>query len=733
MFRAIGIKARQPNETKTLIIDRFYGVDFTRGDYISDIHRSPDAKNIVWSSNPYVFDTRKGIKRVYSKQVTEDATAGTTPSSATIRGMHVCETTNELFIHAGKRLFKLLDTTGHNVKSQSELMNACMLSESLLTFENESKTKSFMFRDKLYVIGGGRYVVYDGAEWKDVSDNAYVPQVLTGRYPSGGGQVLEGVNLLGAKRIYGFMTDGRSYSYSYTADGNATLTLPATYTSECKNFTVTVNTEPCTVSIENGAVRFSAVPSEGTQITVSFVKYGERRYVLDVGLDETAPTVRKLENGSWVIVPATDYIYFKGTESADGYIEFNEGKQPLIPYTLANDEDNVMVEFSKTNENYLSMIENCSIFGIYGGENDTRVFLSGNDDFPNKDFCSGLYDASYFPDTGYTNIGNSSTKILGYVNQYDTQMIIKESSQQESSAYLRVASFDTNDNIRFTIEQGAVGIGACNSDCFAYLNAEPLFLSRNGVMGITGTNVDNQRLIQDRSSLVNTKLLKEDLSRAVGIEFENRYHLFVGDHVYVADARMRYADALGNTQYEWNYWEIPIPGRVSACVEYCGMLLIGASGMVWRFATSEVDAYLDESVLGAKEGITAYWQTPKLYLGSIAVSKKLRGCHFAFVHKDDLNCKVSMQTQDRRVYDLGTYKEERLFSGWDSFDFETVTFNFPTDLEDEVITQRISLNRMDSASLKFTNNPIDKNGKTVSTNFGVALIQITYSYNDIKE
>ena len=67
---------------------------------------------------------------------------------------------------------------------------------------------------------------------------------------------------------------------------------------------------------------------------------------------------------------------------------------------------NVSISFSKTVDGYADKINQCSIAGLYGGKNDTRVFLTGNPDEPNCDWQSGLYDPTYFPDTGLHPHGN---------------------------------------------------------------------------------------------------------------------------------------------------------------------------------------------------------------------------------------------------------------------------------------------------------------------------------------
>ena len=58
---------------------------------------------------------------------------------------------------------------------------------------------------------------------------------------------------------------------------------------------------------------------------------------------------------------------------------------------------NVSIAFAKTVSGHADKINKCRFAGLYGGKNDTRVFLSGNPDEPDCDWQSGLYDPTYFP------------------------------------------------------------------------------------------------------------------------------------------------------------------------------------------------------------------------------------------------------------------------------------------------------------------------------------------------
>ena len=134
---------------------------------------------------------------------------------------------------------------------------------------------------------------------------------------------------------------------------------------------------------------------------------------------------------------------------------------------------------------------NAALPGCTGGKNDTRVFLSGNPDEPDCDWQSGLYDPTYFPDTGYTRMGTDASAIVGYLKQYESQVVVKSGGAQEATSYLRTYMMADDGSALYPLKQGAQGEGAISSRCFAVLNDLPLYLSARGVQGVMAPPLPN--------------------------------------------------------------------------------------------------------------------------------------------------------------------------------------------------------------------------------------------------
>jgi hypothetical protein len=124
---------------------------------------------------------------------------------------------------------------------------------------NDHISVSKQMNGKLWILDGNTYLVYDGSTIQPVSNIAYVPTIIIARTPTGGGTVLEPVNLLQAKRVERFAgTTATVYQLTATnidADLVTVKKLNANGT-----FTDWVETTNFTVNRTLGQVTFSVAP-----------------------------------------------------------------------------------------------------------------------------------------------------------------------------------------------------------------------------------------------------------------------------------------------------------------------------------------------------------------------------------------------------------------------------------------------------------------------------------------
>ena len=211
-------------------------------------------------------------------------------------------------------------------------------------------------------------------------------------------------------------------------------------------------------------------------------------------------------------------------------------------------------------------IEKCTVMTRYGYFNNNRVWLAGNPDHRNMDFMSAVDDPTYFPSTGWTKVGSDLTAIQGYLH-YGTELaIIKEDNNQDATVYMRSAILTDDNNILFPVQQGAQGVGAISKWCLKTLKDEPLFLAKEGVYAIQGTNASQERTIPNRSFYIDKKLKPEIEPSCVAEVFKDYYFVCNPStgHMFVADARYQGLPPGTNDRqhvYEWYRWD-NIPARV---------------------------------------------------------------------------------------------------------------------------------------------------------------------------
>lgn len=80
-----------------------------------------------------------------------------------------------------------------------------------LTSAEGAKVSIFTFNGDLYVMSTGNTVVYRDGEF--VTADPYVPLVVVGAPPAGGGETLENINLLTGKRRISYSADGEAKAY----------------------------------------------------------------------------------------------------------------------------------------------------------------------------------------------------------------------------------------------------------------------------------------------------------------------------------------------------------------------------------------------------------------------------------------------------------------------------------------------------------------------------------------
>lgn len=301
------------------------------------------------------------------------------------------------------------------------------------------------------------------------------------------------------------------------------------------------------------------------------------------------------------------------------------------PAPDAGAADGLVVEFPHTVEGYTDRADKCTILSTYGVGTNDRLVISGNPDFPNLDWISGLNDPGYFPDLGYSAVGGESTAILGYCRVGSYQAIVKEDDGLDSTIFLRRAEMNGGE-ATFPLQQAVAGVGAVSAGSFASLLDDPLFLSRTGVTAIASNAITSEKITQGRSWYVNARLTEEpDMKDAEAVVWNGMYLLAApAGHVYVLDGRQNKtyrSEAMADYVYECYYWE-NVPAACWLCRKQGAAeeLYFGtADGRICKMNT-DIHGMARYSDDGA--AIDAVWATRFDDDGTPAVLKTMlkRGC-----------------------------------------------------------------------------------------------------------
>lgn len=452
--------------------------------------------------------------------------------------------------------------------------------------------------------------------------------------------------------------------------------------------TTTINRTPA-----GGGVVYEAINLISPRRKNSFVGDGTTsKFWLDGKLYTDYDSQFKAEvNGSMAGIKSFGNATREGFGDAEyGWVELNN-----VPPD-GNGIDNVVITYQTADENVNKQnkdkILKCTIASTYGVGNDSRVFVSGNSDFPNMDFCSALYDPTYFPDTGFTQIGDDGP-IYGYLKNDGKQVVIKKSDEGQSNLFLRNASLqetlaidgeNSETTTVFSVTEGIAGLGLCAVGATVNINGDAMFLTPQGLYGLETNSVTNQRTAQLRSFYINRKLVKENLKEAHLCAWGKYVIIAVENHMYIGDTQQTNENPNGYIGYEWYYWELPVDIRINTITNIDGTLVIGLKSstltqdkpVVYEFKSTAdgMKMYSDE-IDGERLGIDAVWSTPILYGGDFMRYKTIskRGCGVLAKPFSRGSGEILITTDKSLQKGAGEFTTD-IFD-WNDIDFNRFTFN----------------------------------------------------------
>ena len=318
----------------TMVVDTFRGVDLINSPTNVEKSRSPAAPNMI----------RDQVGKVRKRMGYR--TVATAPEGARVNGVHFLG--EERLLHAGAKLYRWEDGETGAVFTELGAMA-------------DARSVSFRFDDRLYLLDGTEYRVYDGSTLAAVSAGAYVPTVVISRNPTGGGTAYEALNLLGTRWRESFLGTAEDKTYQLTADGLDETPVTAELLNADGEWVAKTEGTDFTVDREKGTVTFTTAPG------VSPV----------TGHDNVRVTASKAREGSGGMVSACTVfaVYGVGGAADRVFLSGNAAKPGMDWYSAYDDP----TYFPDTSYTQLSR-DGARVAGYAILNNTLATFLQGSTD-----------------------------------------------------------------------------------------------------------------------------------------------------------------------------------------------------------------------------------------------------------------------------------------------------------------------------------------------------------------
>jgi hypothetical protein len=411
----------------------------------------------------------------------------------------------------------------------------------------------------------------------------------------------------------GTLTDARTYMFGfgdnlYIQNGNEYKVW--TGTGNISNVTGYIPTVSIGTPPAGGGTPFEEV---NTLTGSKIVSFSGDAASATYQLPETAITsVDSVVVDGATLTVTTDYTVnlTNGTVSPNPASKFTSGT------------DNVLITYTKGTGDR-TFVTNHKQSVLYGGKNDTRVFMFGDG---NKLIYSELADslpsADYFPESNLIYVGSDNYDITGLQKQYDRLNIFKE-NETHFASYLQDSTLGTIFSVsplNDTVGNNAFG------ETRLILN-NPFTVTHKGIYQFTGSNVRDERNAIFKSQRVQLGLDTLAVENAVTFDFERNFEYFV---------------CVGNVAYIYNYkvdcwYKYTLTDTPSCFIEIDGTAYFGTdNGEVMKFSSVAFD---DDGTI-----FTAEWETGFLDFGANFIRKFLTYGYFGMTPEGKSVCNIDWET-----------------------------------------------------------------------------------------
>ena len=223
-----------------------------------------------------------------------------------------------------------------------------------------------------------------------------------------------------------------------------------------------------------------------------------------------------------------------------------------------------------------SIIEGMKYGTVFGGDVDTRVFLYGNHNYPNRTYFSGIEatkgpSVEYFPATAHVDIGPSNFELTDLTRQYDRLLATTNRPEAYyltiSTEQLNVTLTDNSTVQRYVPAVSTFPLNEIHGNMAPgqgqLIDNYPVTIDKTGLTLWKATNVRDEKNMEDISQRIKSDLNDMNMRAINTLDFQPENQLWFGydNRIYIYNyynktfSRIKIADSftcysnLGNSVY----------------------------------------------------------------------------------------------------------------------------------------------------------------------------------------
>lgn len=250
--------------------------------------------------------------------------------------------------------------------------------------------------------------------------------------------------------------------------------------------------------------------------------------------DGTTNQFRLVYNG----LTRVDSVKLHGKDVDKSKLSINEETGIVTIFDMPSDTTPNCLEIAFTKSTGTPELINRMRHAVsYGGDNDTRIFVWGDEEYPSHIRYSGVHDGmtgmNYFPELSFNRIG-SGGKITSAVRHYDRLMVFTENEAFQCSPETK----DDENGMLYTvypIKTVSSEVG-CAVEGFAKLiDNSPITLSTSGLYRWNSSSIRDERNANDIGERISRGLRELGTQKVRSFDRSSLSEFFIwrGNDVYV--------------------------------------------------------------------------------------------------------------------------------------------------------------------------------------------------------